>query len=97
YLVAGRYTCVLWNAIPHDWEDPDGWVETALEQCRALDWALLVLHDLPTGAMDRLAQFIGEAHAAGATFVQDFPPACVPLVRGQIVGAMEEYCHAAGT
>ncbi len=97
YLVAGRYTCVLWNAIPRDWEDPDGWVETALEQCRALDWALLVLHDLPTGAMDRLARFIGEARAAGAAFAQDFPPACVPLVRGQIVGAMEEYCHAAGT
>src|SRR5262249_24272152 len=26
FLAAGKYTCVLWNAIPRDWEDPDGWV-----------------------------------------------------------------------
>ncbi len=32
YLVRGRYTCVLWNSIPRDWDDPDGWVERAL--CR---------------------------------------------------------------
>ena len=31
-LVAGGYTCVLWNAVPGDWEDPDGWVDRALEQ-----------------------------------------------------------------
>ena len=29
-LVAGGYTCVLWNAVPGDWEDPDGWVDRAL-------------------------------------------------------------------
>src|SRR5262249_24741210 len=29
FLVAGKYTCVLWNVIPEDWEDPDGWVERA--------------------------------------------------------------------
>jgi peptidoglycan/xylan/chitin deacetylase (PgdA/CDA1 family) len=91
YLIAGRYTCVLWNAVPGDWADPTGWVETALEQCLALERSLVVLHDLPTGAMDRLERFIGEAQAAGAAFVQDFPPACVPLVRGRVVGAMEEY------
>jgi peptidoglycan/xylan/chitin deacetylase (PgdA/CDA1 family) len=89
YLVAGRYTCVLWNAIPGDWANPAGWVEPALEQCLARDWALVVLHDLPTGAMNRLERFIGEAREAGATFVQDFPPSCVPLVRGRTVGDIE--------
>ena len=34
-LVAGGYTCVLWNAVPGDWEDPDGWVDRALEQVAA--------------------------------------------------------------
>jgi peptidoglycan/xylan/chitin deacetylase (PgdA/CDA1 family) len=91
YLIAGRYTCVLWNAVPGDWADPTGWVRTALKQCRALDWSLVVLHDLPTGAMDRLTRFIGEAREAGATFVQDFPPACVPLVQGRIIGTMEKH------
>jgi peptidoglycan-N-acetylglucosamine deacetylase len=96
YLIAGRYTCVLWNAVPGDWRNPRGWVARALTQFRALDWSLVVLHDLPTGAMDRLERFIAEAREAGATFVQDFPPACVPVVRGRVVGAMEDYVSEAG-
>jgi peptidoglycan/xylan/chitin deacetylase (PgdA/CDA1 family) len=91
YLVKGRYTCVLWNAIPGDWRNPRRWVPTALRQCRALDWALVVLHDLPTGAMDRLERFIGLAREEGATFTQDFPPACVPLVRGRAVAPMAPF------
>src|ERR1041384_5908413 len=50
-LESERMTCVLWNAIPRDWEDPRGWAEVALAQCLAQPWTLLVLHDLPTGAM----------------------------------------------
>jgi peptidoglycan/xylan/chitin deacetylase (PgdA/CDA1 family) len=96
YLIAGRYTCVLWNSIPGDWADPTGWVGAALKQCRDLDWSLVVLHDLPTGAMDRLVRFIGEAQEAGATFVQDFPPACLPLVRGRVSRAMANYVAEAG-
>ena len=96
HLMAGRYTCVLWNAIPRDWEDPEGWVETALAQCRALEWSLVVLHDVPSGAMDRLERFIAEARAAGATFVQELPPACLPLVRGQQVVPMDGYVTEAG-
>jgi peptidoglycan/xylan/chitin deacetylase (PgdA/CDA1 family) len=77
-----KMTCVLWNAVPGDWKDPAGWVETALAQCAGRPWTLLVLHDLPTGAMDRLPEFIARARAQGATFRQDFPPECVPIRRG---------------
>ena len=91
YLIAGKYTCVLWNAVPGDWRNPRGWVPRALKQCAALDWSLVVLHDLPTGAMDRLDRFIARAREEGATFVQDFPPACMPLVRGRVVGAIDGY------
>ena len=97
FLIEGRYTCVLWNVIPEDWEDPDGWVERALAQCAAADWALVVLHDLATGAMDQLERFIDLARQDGATFVQDFPPACVPLVRGELVGPMDQYVADAAT
>lgn len=90
-LVAGGYTCVLWNAIPGDWKDAEGWVEAALAQCAALDHALVVLHDLPTGAMEHLGAFIARAKDAGAEFVQDFPPACVPLECGRVVRPMEPY------
>ena len=37
-LAAERMSCVLWNAIPGDWKDPDGWVERALAQCRTQAW-----------------------------------------------------------
>lgn len=48
-----RMTCVLWNAIPRDFAEPANSVDRALEQCRAQPWTLLVLHDLPNGAMKR--------------------------------------------
>ena len=86
-----RMTCVLWNAIPRDWADPGGWVETALAQCAAQPWTLLVLHDLPTGAMLRLDEFIQGVLAAGGRFRQDFPPGLVPIVRGKAVAPLGAY------
>ena len=86
-----RMTCVLWNAIPRDWVDPGGWVETAIGQCEAQPWTLLVLHDLPTGAMVRLDEFIQRVLAAGGRFRQDFPPELVPLVRGKAVAPLDAY------
>jgi peptidoglycan/xylan/chitin deacetylase (PgdA/CDA1 family) len=96
FLTAGGFTCVLWNAIPRDWEDPDGWVETALAQCRAQEqseknWALMVLHDLPTGAMAHLERFLDAVGEAGGTIRQHFPPDCVPIVRGEIVRPIDGY------
>ena len=78
-----KMTCVLWNAVPRDWEDPRGWAETALSQCLTQPWTLLVLHDLPTGAMGRLKIFIDRVLDHGGQFRQDFPPECVPLLRGE--------------
>src|SRR5229473_2932403 len=49
HLSTGGYSCVLWNSIPRDWDDPEGWTDLALAQCRAQAWSLMVLHDLPTG------------------------------------------------
>jgi peptidoglycan/xylan/chitin deacetylase (PgdA/CDA1 family) len=86
-----RMTCVLWNAVPRDWEDPRGWAETALSQCLTQPWALLVLHDLPTGAMGRLKIFIDRVLDHGGTFRQDFPPQCVPVLRGEVVADLTPY------
>ena len=91
YLVERRYTCVLWNAIPRDWDDPDGWVDRALDQCRSQDWTLMVLHDLPTGAMRHLEGFLDRAGAAGARFRQDFPPDCLPIRSGEKVLPIDDY------
>ena len=98
YLKRERYTCVLWNAIPRDWDDPDGWVETALAQCQSQpnshDWTLMVLHDLPTGAMRHLELFLDKVGAAGGRIRQDFPPECVLMADGIAVRPLEPYVTA---
>jgi len=91
HLIRRRHSCVLWNAIPRDWDDPDGWVDRALDQCRAQAWTLMVLHDLPTGAMAHIEDFLDRAEAAGARFRQDFPPDCLPIRDGKIVRPIDSF------
>jgi peptidoglycan/xylan/chitin deacetylase (PgdA/CDA1 family) len=91
YLTRNKHSCVLWNAIPRDWDDPDGWTGRALDQCSRQPWTLMVLHDLPTGAMDHLDRFLDAAEAAGARFRQDFPPQCVPIRSGEIALPIHAY------
>ena len=91
YLERHRFTCVVWNAVPRDWENVTGWVDVALEQCRALPWALVVLHDLPTGAMAHLDTFIDRARDEGAQFRQEFPPDCLPMVAGVPAPSLESF------
>ena len=76
------YTCVLWNAVPRDWADPDDWVVTALAQIEVRPWTLMVLHDLPTGAMAQLDRFLGAMGDRGGIIRQDFPPECLAIVEG---------------
>jgi len=96
HLLTGEFTCVLWNAVPRDWADPEGWCDRALEQCASQPWTLLVLHDLPTGAMAHLERFLCLAAERGARFRQDFPPDCVPMRRGHLADDMTRYVTAAG-
>lgn len=91
HLRTGGYSCVLWNSIPRDWNDPETWVDRALAQCRAQAWSLMVLHDLPTGAMRHLETFLDRASDAGARFHQEFPPDCVPIRAGEIKLPIESY------
>jgi peptidoglycan/xylan/chitin deacetylase (PgdA/CDA1 family) len=91
YLCDGGYTCVLWNSVPRDWEDVEGWPERALAHVRGQDWTLAVLHDIPTGAMAALPRFLERARDEGVLLSDALPPACVPIVRGEVVGAIEPY------
>ncbi len=95
YLARHGYTIVLWNAIPEDWRDPEGWVARALEQCFAQDETLIVLHDLPTGAMRHLDRFLDSVKALGGRLRQDFPPDCVPIADGIVVRPIDNYVAAA--
>jgi peptidoglycan/xylan/chitin deacetylase (PgdA/CDA1 family) len=91
HLEAGGYSCVLWNVIPRDFDDARTWPERAMELMRPLPWALVVIHDLPGGAMAHLGRFIAMVRAAGGRFRQDFPPDCVPLRAGREMQPMHGY------
>jgi peptidoglycan/xylan/chitin deacetylase (PgdA/CDA1 family) len=86
HLEAERYTLALWSSVPRDWEDPDGWVARALVDCDSRPWSVVVLHDLPTGAMTHLDRFLGSLLDRGAEFRQDFPIETTPILRGRRVG-----------
>jgi peptidoglycan/xylan/chitin deacetylase (PgdA/CDA1 family) len=90
-LVAGSYTCVLWNSVPGDYRDPEGWLARALADIRSRPWTLMALHDLPNGAMTHLNEFLSCVKNEDWEFVQDFPSECVPIVEGKIVLPLEPY------
>lgn len=83
HLTEGGYTCVLWNAVPGDFSDHDGWVDTALRQIEEVEWPLVVLHDIHAHAMRHLDRFINILKDRGTVFEQDFPPNCVAINRGR--------------
>ena len=87
-------TCVLWKFVSGDWRDPDGWMARALADCRASQWSLVVLHDIPSGAMLHLDQFIRTLKQEGMELTQDYPPDCVPIENGKIVLPIEPYCSS---
>jgi peptidoglycan/xylan/chitin deacetylase (PgdA/CDA1 family) len=90
-LQAGKFTCVLWNCVTGDWRDPDGWVDRALAHARSSQWSLIVLHDLPSGAMLHLHRFLVALREEDVQIRQDFPPECTPIVDGTIVQPLERY------
>jgi peptidoglycan/xylan/chitin deacetylase (PgdA/CDA1 family) len=84
YLCRERYTCALWNVVPRDWEDPQGWVPRALREVAALDWSVVVVHDVIEGNARQIAAFIDQARDDGHEFVADIAPECLPIVGGTI-------------
>jgi peptidoglycan/xylan/chitin deacetylase (PgdA/CDA1 family) len=95
FLIAERFTVVLWNVVPRDWEQQHAWVDVALDRCRRLEHAVVVLHDLPGGAMAHLPFFLERARDEGARFSSDFPLSCVVLERGVPRDTLDAYVHRA--
>jgi peptidoglycan/xylan/chitin deacetylase (PgdA/CDA1 family) len=81
FLVANRYSLVLWNALPRDWVDA-GWVERAIEQCMRQPVSVMVLHDAHERAIPGLERFLPLVTAAGGRFRQEFADECVPIRAG---------------
>lgn len=77
------YSVLLWNSVPRDWEDQDGWVETALKDIDSQDHTVIVLHDLNTGAMEHLPLFLDTLLERGDTITTALPDSCTPMVNGK--------------
>jgi peptidoglycan/xylan/chitin deacetylase (PgdA/CDA1 family) len=92
-LKAEGYTLVLWNSVPRDWLEPHGWLDRAIADSQSRDWTLTVLHDIPTGAMDHLEEFIAFLEREGFEFKQEFPPDCVPILDGKVVLPLDPYVN----
>ncbi|MEM9624056.1 MAG: polysaccharide deacetylase family protein [Pseudomonadota bacterium] len=77
------YSVLLWNSVPRDWENIDGWVTTALAQLSQHEHTVVVLHDLNTGAMEHLGRFLDQLLIEHETTLA-LPRDCVPIEDGQI-------------
>lgn len=76
-------TCVTWTSVPGDWLSPQGWVDVALADVRSRDWSVVVLHDIPGAAAERLGDFLDALLAMGVEFRTDFPEDCVHIEQGR--------------
>ena len=82
-LISLRYSVLLWNCIPRDWEETEGWVENALADIEKNEHTVVVLHDLPTGAMRNLPRFLDGLARRDVVVTDEVPPECVPLLKGR--------------
>lgn len=95
-------TVVLWTSVPRDRkavvERPDLWLEDAKQTVLDSDWAVITLHDRPSGfpspgPMAFLPDFLRWA-IERAEFRQDFPADCTPMVGGVPTSAMANFVTA---
>jgi peptidoglycan/xylan/chitin deacetylase (PgdA/CDA1 family) len=83
YLLEQGYCTILWNSVPGDWKDREGWVDLGLAQARAQDIADACLRRLPE-FLDRLADL-------GVEWRQEFPETVVMTRGGRIIGLPPAY------
>jgi len=86
------YTCVLWNVLPGDWRDPDGWVDHALSGISRHEWSVVVLHDVVGAALPRLDEFLTAAALRNPEWSHDFPDECTPIREGRPTASFDTLC-----
>ena len=95
YLVQGKYSLVLWNCVPRDWEGTFEWVDRCIDDVLTRSWSVIVMHDLPAGGTKYLALLLDRLDALGASVVQEFPAQCVPICEGRVQGDVRSLCRPA--
>ncbi|HZX56918.1 MAG TPA: polysaccharide deacetylase family protein [Ilumatobacteraceae bacterium] len=88
------YTCVLWNVLPGDWRDQDGWVDAALREIIKHQCSVVVLHDIADASLDHLDEFLTGVEQLGGVWSQSFPDECTPIRDGQPTSSFDTLCAA---
>lgn len=91
WLCAQGHTAVLWNSVPGDWLDADGWVDVALADADRLTTDVVVLHDILPDAMRHLPRFLDTLADRGHTFTDHLPAELTPIVAGQAQPGLAAY------
>ncbi len=91
YLLEHRYRTIIWNCVPGDWKDPDGWVETCIAQVKSQDWSVIVLHDIENGCLPRLPELLQRLADIGVTYEQDYPDSVTLTRSGQTISMSPSY------
>jgi len=91
YLLLQNFRTIIWNNVPGDWRDPDGWVERCVTQVLREDWSVVVLHDIASGCVARLGELLRRLDDLGVIFEQDFPDAVTITRAGRVVGGARGY------
>jgi len=86
------YTCVLWNVLPGDWRDQEGWVDAALAGIDAQQSAVVVLHDVADAALGHLDEFLTKAEQQEVEWSQAFPDDCTPIRDGLPTSSFGTLC-----
>lgn len=91
YLLTNQFRTIVWNSLPGDWRDPDGWVESCMAQVEAQDWSVVVLHDIERGCLPRLPELLQRLSGIEVTYEQDFPKEVTLTRAGQSISMSPLY------
>ncbi|MFZ1090049.1 MAG: polysaccharide deacetylase family protein [Xanthobacteraceae bacterium] len=91
YLLTHQFRTIIWNSVPGDWKDPEGWVERCIAQIEAQDWSVVVLHDIDRGCLQRLPELLQRLADVGVIYEQDYPEDVTLTRAGQIVSMQPSY------
>src|SRR5581483_3330963 len=91
HLVAQNYRTVIWNNVPRDWNDPDGWVERCIARTSEEAWSVVALHDIEGACLTRLPELLRRLDDLGVIHEQDFPDSVTLTRAGRIISLPENY------
>jgi peptidoglycan-N-acetylglucosamine deacetylase len=91
HLLAENYRTIIWNNVPGDWKDRDGWVERCIALVSKEAWSVVTLHDIEGGCLARLGELLRRLDDLGVTYEQDFPDTVTLTRAGRIVSLPQGY------